>query len=246
MGAYSGLNKDIVMPDLPSTPRYITTVAPVRDVRLVGIGNLTFWQQYLHVLPLVPYALNGTAHVIISSTDFVWQRIPVQEFVLSLVVALPHDPTTPAGFYLVHAFNSSRLLALIERVFFQTPYTHGQTQNTAAPPASITLTTAQRTLLQALMSPNAVPQRHTDEPWEGRIFLPVRAPGKQRAQPYFFAKFTGACAIYPWTAADTLTFLPDQDDPVCACLQASHFQATEWRVHNNASHARSKTYTMPW
>lgn len=228
----------------PSAQRYITTVASVRDVRLAGIGDLAFWQQYLHVLPLIPYALNGTAHMIISATEFVWQRIPVQEFVLSLVVALPHDPATPAGFYLVHAFNSSRLLALIERVFFQTPYIYGQTHSTAVPPASITLTTTQRTVLQASMSPNTMLSQHTDEPWEGRIFLPVQAPGKQRAQPYFFAKFTGACAIYPWTDADTLTLIPDQSNPVCACLHASHFQATEWRLHTNATHARSKTYTM--
>ncbi len=221
---------------------YITTVAHVRDVRLVGTADLFFWQQHLSHSNLFPYSENGTAHLVVSATDFVWQGFPVQEFVLSVVASLQRDASNPDGFYLAHAFNSSRLLSLLERTFFQTPYTHGQTHLTVSHPARISVSAEQRTVFQASMSSESVLLRQEDEYWEGRIFLPVRATRKRRSHPHFFAKLAGFCAIYPWTHADTLELHPGQDDTALYSLISSNFQATEWRIRGDALHARSKTY----
>lgn len=223
---------------------YITTIRHVREVNLYGTAELPFWQDRLREVGLTPYAEDGSAHFLLSGTDLAWQGRRFQEFVISIFVCESRDADAPDGVYLVQAFNSSRMLAWMERAFFQTPYAHRAAQVETSAPASVTLSGASGPALRAAMGGATTCVRSETSIWEGAIYLPERGAASQRSRRRFFARLGGPTEIYPSTPSDTLEIRPTERDTALRQLVDSHFMIKEWRVGRDATHARSRTYSF--
>jgi hypothetical protein len=229
----------------PNTPvPYITTIAQVREVTLLGSAELTFWQRYLAHEGLAPTPANGRAQLVLSAPDLRWGGIRFQELSLGVVVGQPPGGAPPLGLYLAYAANSSRLLAFLERTLFATPYEHQPTRVEAALPASMSVTTRAGASLRAEMAPAASPLWSRDDVWEGAIFLPTPAGGGERR--WFRARLGGATDAYAFSPlADTLTIEPAAGAGLPRLLVDAQFTPEEWRLRTDATHARSRTYASP-
>ncbi|MBK9709974.1 MAG: hypothetical protein IPO81_01370 [Kouleothrix sp.] len=223
---------------------YITTISHVREVNLYGTADLPFWQDRLREVGLAPYAEDGSAHLLLSGTDLAWQGIRFQEFVISIFVCQSRDSAAPDGVYLVHAFNSSRMLAWMERAFFQTPYAFRAVQIETSAPASVTLSGPAGAAFRATMGSATTCLRSEESIWENPIYLPERGATPQRSRRRFFVRLGGPTEIYPSTTSDTLEIRPAERDTALRQLVDSRFTIKEWRIGRDATHARSRTYSF--
>lgn len=225
---------------------YIAQINHVKEVILFGNADLALWRERLRTQGLFPYDDKGQAALLLTATDLVWLGIRFQELTVSVVISQPEDGARQDGLYLVRAFNSSRLLALTERTFFQTPYHHARVQVEHLLPASLTLSVGAAPILKASMKGARPLLRNTDELWEGTIFLPrdtnqANVPGR-----HFYARLGGRTETYPFLShTDSFELAPAAQDKVVQWLSASNFRAQEWRLRADATHARSRTYTRP-
>lgn len=223
----------------PARP-FIATIPHVVELILSATADLAYWQARLKPAGLYPLARAGRAEIYLSATDLVWMGKRSQELTIGLPVserpaAGPGTAPAPDGLYLVHAFNSSRLLAFLERTFFQTPYYPAEIQARAGPPARLEARVAGQPLLAAGMAAPAAPQAVQDEAWQGTIYL----PGGRQA---FTAYLGGRTEVYPFAPADKLALFPRPDQPVFQWLAESGLAGQEWRLRRDARHARSATY----
>jgi len=225
------------------SPKYIAVVANIKEVILSGIADLDFWREHLKLHALVPFSEDGRAHLLISATKLTWMSMPSRELTISVAVTTREDANTLDGFYLAHASNSSSMLAWMERAFFQTPYYPATIEVAEEMPARFKLSQAQNDWLVAQMGkPQSRPQR-ADELWQGAIFLPRDATSKQPGN-FFYASLGGATDAYPFSPSlDTFELKPQPDTPL-RWLSDSNFTGKEWRIRANATHARSKTFTI--
>lgn len=222
-------------PAAPAHP-FIATVPHVVEIALVAEADLAFWRAKLEPAGLFPVGRDGRAVLILSATDLRWMGKRSQEFTLGLPVSDRPAAEAPAGLYLVHAFNSSRLLAFIERLFFQTPYFPAQIEARPGLPARMQVRAAGVVLFEAAMAAPAEPVAVQTEAWQGTIYL----PGGQRA---FTAHLGGRTEIYPFSAADRLLATPAH--PLFNWLAESGLVGREWRLRRDALHARSATFRRP-
>ena len=150
--------------------------------------------------------------------------------------------------YLVRAFNSCRLFAFCERVFFSTPYFHGDVRVSASLPASMHLVKQGEVVFAAEMGADASgPERDAsrcgEDGWEGPVFLPASRRGKGRQGKLFVARLRGYTRTYPFLpGTDSVAIRPSPDSEFLQTLRDSHFVAKEWIVREDARHAKSKTY----
>ena len=63
------------------------------------------------------------AVVCLGGADAKWRGFAFREPIIAVGVCLTEGGPGLDGYYLPHAYNSSRLLAFSERTFFRTPYT---------------------------------------------------------------------------------------------------------------------------
>src|SRR5262249_27784132 len=117
--------------------KWAAELAHVREVSLLGTADLPFWQGRLEAEGLRPAARDGRAAVLLIAADARFMGIRFREMSVSVQVVPPEGGALRDAAYLVGAFNSSRLLAFCERVFFSTPYRHGDVHLSASLPASI-------------------------------------------------------------------------------------------------------------
>jgi len=110
-----------VMPRMQPV-KYIAELEHVREVS-IREGDLQFWQEYLRRHELVPLSRDGRAHILIVAAKMRYMGLPFSEVSFSVEVVNPLNTKVPAAF-LISAFNSSRLFAWSERLFFRTPYVH--------------------------------------------------------------------------------------------------------------------------
>ncbi|MBP9500694.1 MAG: hypothetical protein KBF17_00890 [Candidatus Promineofilum sp.] len=209
---------------------YISTISNVREVALRGTADLAFWRERLHPLHIAPHDDNGRAALLLTSIEADFHGIPFRELSISVVVA------GGGGAFLAHAFNSSRLLAFAERLFFQTPYHLAELTIDERVPARMAVSTGGHTPFSARMGQEAAGRRPVDETIEGPIYLP---DGKH----VFHARLSGAGFVYPFTTADILEIHPATSAPIFSQLLESGFIGQEWLVRAGAVHARSKTYS---
>ena len=101
--------------------QYTADLDNVREVTLHGTADLSFWKTELHKESLIPYHQENKAVLLLSAIDAKWRGFKFREFVIAVGVCFSEDGANLDGYYLPHAFNSSKLLAFSERVFFQTP-----------------------------------------------------------------------------------------------------------------------------
>lgn len=224
----------------PQTPngsiKYAADLHNVKEVTLHGTADLSFWETVLHKENLFLYHENGRAVLLLSAIEAKWRGFRFREFVIAVGICLNENGMRLDGYYLPHAFNSSRCLTFSERVFFRTPYFRGNIRLENKLPASIRLQDRTEVLLHARMSlPGTSPIVEYLE-WEGPIFLPNNR-GK------FFAVLAGEADIYPFSSeTDRFELKPSARHQIFQQLIDSDFAGSVWSLRSNARHARSKTY----
>ena len=209
----------------------------VKEVSLLGTADLVFWKDRSQTEGLLPIDSDGQAQLLIVAADSKFKGIRFRELSFSVLVTRLEDETRQEAAYLEHAFNSNRFFAFCERVFFSTPYSHGDVSVSAELPASIRLVSKGEVAFLAEMSAGArEPSRRAEEGWEGPIFLPGR--GK-----LFFGRLRGDTRTYAFLPSeDSLTIRPSPHSEIFQALTDSHFAPKEWVVREDAAHAKSKTY----
>ncbi|MXV72850.1 hypothetical protein F4Z99_01075 [Candidatus Poribacteria bacterium] len=218
------------------TLKYVADLYNVKEVTLYGTADLSFWEAVLHKENLFPYHEVDKAVLLISAMDAKWRGFKFKEFVIAVGVCLNENGTSLDGYFLPHAFNSSKLLAFSERVFFRTPYLHGNIRLENKLPASIKLQDRTEVLLHARMSIPSTPPIVEYLEWKGPIFLPNNR-GK------FFAVLAGETEIYPFLPeTDQFEIKPSARHRIFQQLIDSNFAGSVWSLRNRSRHAKSKTY----
>ena len=216
--------------------QYAADLYNVKEVTLHGTADLSFWEAVLHKESLFPYHEADKAILLLSAIDAKWRGFKFREFVIAVGVCLNENGTSLDGYYLPHAFNSSKLLAFSERVFFRTPYFHGNIRLENKLPASIKLQDRREVLLDARMSIPSTPPVVEYLEWEGPIFLPNNR-GK------FFAVLAGEADIYPFSSeTDRFEIKPSARHRIFQQLIESSFTGSVWSLRSKSRHAKSKTY----
>ena len=212
-----------------NTIDYISTITDVREVSLAGTADLDYWRAELRGAGLDPYDADGRAALLLSAIEAKFRGILFRELSISVRVGGGDEA------YLAHAFNSSRMLAFAERVFFQTPYQLAGLTVSERVPAHMAVSSGGRTWFSARMAAAATPARYEEPLWEGAIYL----PGGDKV---FYARLSGAADVYPFAAQDEIAIQPHSEAPIFSQLIASDFAGREWMVRRGAVHARSRTY----
>ena len=228
--------------------KWAAELAHVREVSLLGPADLTFWRDRLRKEDLVPTERDGRAQVLIIAVEARFWGVRFHELSFAVLVSRHEEGTQQDACYLIRAFNSRRLFAMCERVFFSTPYYHGDVRLSASFPASIRLVETGEVIFQAEMqaggfTPAREPLRCGEDGWEGAVFLPDHGRGKGRQGNVFFARIRGHTRTYPFLPSkDAMTIRPSPDSGVLQALIDSRFVAKEWAIRADALHAKSKTY----
>ena len=232
-----------------NTPvKWAAELAHLREVSLLGTADLAFWKDRLMKEDLLPAESEGQAQLLIVAADARFWGVRFRELSFSVLVSRQEEGTPQDAAYLLHAFNSCRLFAFCERVFFSTPYYHGYVGVSASFPACIHLIKEGEVVFRAEMEANASgpgrePSCRGEDGWEGPVFLPENRRGKGRQGNLFFARLRGYTLTYQCNPSkDSVTIRPSPDSENLQALVASHFVAKEWAVREDATHAKSKTY----
>src|SRR3954451_19928885 len=104
--------------------KWTATLSHVREVSLKGAADLGYWTNRLKTEDLVPIEQEGKAQLMILSADARFMGLNFRELSISIAARASESRTADAAF-LVGAWNSRRFFAFSERVFFSTPYSHG-------------------------------------------------------------------------------------------------------------------------
>ena len=216
--------------------QYAANLYNVREVTLYGTADLSFWQAVLEKEGLLPYYEADEAILLLSAIDAKWRGFKFKEFVIGVAVRNTEDGASLDGYYLPCAFNSSKLLMFSERVFFKTPYFHGDIRLQNRIPAFIKLQDKTEVLLHAEMSIPDTPPIVEYLEWQGPIFLPNNR-GK------FFAILSGEAEMYPFSSeVDTFDIRPLTGHEIFRQLIESNFTGSVWALRSKSRHAKSKTY----
>ena len=208
----------------------------VKEVTLYGTANLSFWEAVLHKEGLFPYHEADKAVLLISAMDAKWRGFKCREFGIAVGICLNEDEMSLDGYYLPCAFNSSKFLAFSARMFFQTPYFHGDIRLENKLPASIKLRDRTEVLLHARMSIPGTPPVVEYLEWKGPIFLPDNR-GK------YFVVLAGEADLYPFLPeTDQFELKPSARHQIFQQLIDSNFAGSVWSLRSSTRHAKSKTY----
>jgi hypothetical protein len=236
---------------MDSSIKWAAELAHVREVSLRGTADLAFWVDWLPSQALHPAASeDGNAQLKIIAADLAFMGVRFQELSFSVLVCGPKQASRGDAAYLVQAFNSSRVFAWCERVFFAAPYDYGDVGVSASFPASMQLVKNGEVLFRAEIGAEGCGQkrphsRREENSWEGPIFLPKRRRQADHESRFFFARIAGDTQIYPFLPAqDTLMIKPTPANEILQALLDSHFIVKEWLIREDATHAKSKTYTQ--
>jgi hypothetical protein len=224
--------------------KWAAEIAGVREVSLLGSADLDFWVDRLRSERLFPAEKHGRAQVLVISAEMKFMGVWFREVSFSIQVRLPDQEATGEAAFLGYAVNTSRFFAWSERVFFGTPYSHGQVEIESPLPCLIQWRHGDKRIFEARMSTNQPlprePIRMGDESWYGPIFLPTRRPGQGQA---FIGKLEGATRAYSFLPdTDSWTIHPSDDHKFLQALLDSQLTFEEWIIRESASHAKSKTY----
>jgi hypothetical protein len=231
-----------------NTVKWAAELANVREVSLLGTADPAFWKDRLMKEDLLPAERDGQAQLLIVAADSKFMGVRFRELSFSVLVCQQENGNRQDGACLMRAFNSCRFFAFCERVFFSTPYYHGDVRVLASFPASIHLVKKGEVLFRAEMradtpGPGREPLRRGEDGWEGPVFLPGSRRGKGCQGNLFFARIRGHTQTYSFLPAqDSVTLRPAPDIEVLQAFLDSHFVAKEWAVREDATHAKSKTY----
>lgn len=230
--------------------KYVATIERVQEVTLRGTADLVFWQSRLADYELEPADHNGRARILVIAASMHYLGMQFSEVSFSVEVVRPGHFEQPDAGFLIHAFNTSRIFAFSERVFFGTPYYHAECRLSTIAPVSIEVAESGHAVFHTAMNSGAAsdatnrsPTQSCMETWEGPIFLP-RKPGVTSNQLYlFFGKLHGEASTHPFRRElDSVTIVQSRSAGIFQDLIDSDFAGEEWSVKTEATHARSKTY----
>ena len=232
-------------------PKYIAQLQHVREVSLLGGADLAWWTEHLLGEGLFPAVSAGRVQILISGIDSKFMGLPFRELVIAAFTTCTAGSDQRDGAYLLHAFNSSRLLAWSERTFFSTPYVHAQVDVAIGPPAKLLIKQSNKQLLRVERAggdsaASRQPQRAGDELWEGPIYIPSPPGSHPTSRQQFYGRLGGFTRTYPFDPArDSFALEPSASAPVLQWLLDSGFAPTQWAIRDDAHHARSKTVRRP-
>lgn len=226
---------------LRAHPPYHVIVQPVEEVSLWGTVDPSSFQEIFSSYSLSPRSLDGGVGIMVSAASARFMGMPFRELSFSVLVNDEGGIGSGEGAFLLHAFNSSRLFAWVERTLFHTPYYFGDLAVTARGTRSVRLQRDGRTLLDArFCSLNRTPIRSREEGWEGPIHLWKRASGDPRR--LFFARLWGQTRVYAFDSkTDVFDVSGGTDEQPFRWLHEGGFQPREWHVREAAVHSKSKT-----
>jgi len=235
----------MMKPDRPIT--FAARLENVFEITLYGTADFEPWQKILTREKLVPFEQDGKAVLQFITAHSKWMGFEFRELSISIQLSQPTNQPEPAGFYLLHAYNSSPVLALSERMFFQTPYFYAKLWTQDHVPAVIRLWEGDRLLLDTGMGGSVQPLQSGVMGWEAPIYLPAKGKGEKPPlkRKYFMAKIGGETQVYPFVpGSDWLKLNPSVRSPVIQWLLDSNFAGLTWHIRPRASHAKSFTYTQ--
>lgn len=222
-------------------PPYHVTVQPVEEVSLLGIVGPSCLEDIFSSYRLSPIRFGEGVGLMVSATSARFMGKPFRELSFSVLVSDDEGIATGDGAFMLHAFNSSRLFAWVERTFFHTPYYFGDLAVTACGTPSMRLQRNGRMLLDARLSlSNRTPIRSQEEGWEGPIHLWKRAGGDPRR--LFYARLWGHTRVYAFDSeTDVFDLSGGADERPFRWLREGGFQPREWHIRESAVHSKSKT-----
>lgn len=213
--------------------KYIATITNVKEIILKGTADAAYWREYLKPHNLFPFETDGKADIHIGTIESKFNGIKFREAVFSVAVSRSNDGTTHDGMFLLQGFTSLRLFAFFERFFFKTPYSHAKIVLDF--PASLSVQKSNDKFFEATRNTQLSNATSSDESWEGAIFLPVERNSKPKL---FYAKLCGQTLTIPFDSSKDLFKTNNR------CLNESNFQPKEWKIREDATHSRSKTFPV--
>lgn len=226
--------------------QYVAEPKHVKEVSLLGTAELGFWAPRLREQDLIPRERDGRAQILVMSAEMSWMGIRFSEISFSVLAVVPERPSQDAAL-LLQAFNSSRLFALSERLFFSTPYSRAACHVSASPPR-IQLSARDRVLFEAemrQMAPTALrePIRTGEEGWQGAIFIRQKPGISAPDSGVYYGKTSGHARVYSFLRyADRININATAETQGLQMLTDSGFRGEEWAVRTDATHGRSKTF----
>ncbi len=235
--------------------QFAAEVSAVREVSLLGTCELEPWRSRLTPVGLTPLARQGRAQLMVVAAAMIWKGTSFSELSVSILVE-PLPDVAPSGTidqphleqsYLLQAWNSNRFFALCERIFFSTPYQHGEVRVTGDPSPSVTLLLRGDRLFQIALDPYSRSARageRTEDGWRGVIHLPSAAPHAAQA---FYAELRGETEVIAFDPIRDSLSLPnvlveEGGARVLTDLARSGFRGEAWHLRPAAVHRKSKTY----
>jgi hypothetical protein len=226
--------------------KYVAEISGVREVSLRCTADRRWWDEELAIVGLEVVEREGRAEIMLSATDARFRGVKFREFSIS-VLAREIDGRGD-GWYLAHAFNSSRFFAFVERAWFSTPYFHGQITVNALAPAEVDIR-AESGSLRATMAQDGgarTPVRQGRETWRGPIFLPPRNGKLSGLRKLFYAKLDGNAQAFPFLQGkDEILIARSAPWPIFGQLADANLTGGEWLLRHSATHAKSRTYAGP-
>jgi hypothetical protein len=231
--------------------KWIANLDHVQEVSLFGTADLRYWRDRLREEDLSPAERDGQAQILIVAADSKYMGVRFRELSFSVLVSWKEENARRNAVYLIRAYNSRRLFACVERVFFSAPYVYGSIRVSASLPASIHFVKNGAAGLRAEMASDSFatgrePLRRGVDGWEGLVVLPRRRRGNDYPRRFFIARLRGDTRVYSFhQSTDILSIRSAADCDVLQALADSHYIAEEWIVREDAAHAKSKTFTCP-
>jgi hypothetical protein len=226
--------------------QYVAEIDHVHEVSLRGEALVQPWAAELAEIGLRPVGANDRVSMMLSATSARFRGVRFREFSISVLAC--ENETGAEGWYLAHAFNSSRFFAWVERTMFATPYYFGAIEVNAMAPARVHVSAGNGSISVSMQSNSTgrQPIRSGPEAWEGPLFLPNRIKASAAKPKWFYARLSGDADVYAFAPGkDDVTIGPAPQWPALAKLAAADFQGTEWLLRTNAFHAKSRTYECP-
>jgi hypothetical protein len=232
---------------LPGNLTYAAAIDGVLEISLVGLADLTFWQDKLRPAGLFPTVRDGRAECLLSATNATFHGIRFRELSFSAFVTNDASTDSRDAAYMAYAFNSLRLFAWIERTLFSTPYYYGQLDVTLGDSARVVAHASNQLILRAELNgldaaSGRKPIEAEMDDWFGPIYLPSLQPGGPLGEKLFYAHLAGETKTYPFDPKrDRFQLTPLSSHTALRDFRDSGFEPREWLVRPSAFHAKSKT-----
>lgn len=213
-----------------ATP-YVTIVEPVLEVTLICRGDAAPWRQSLvrEGISLPPQ--QEEVEIILSAVETKYMGVIFRE----LSVSLRLDDTQV---FLVHAFNSNRFFAWVERAWFRTPYYYGKL---VVAPHYIQLSDNGQPHLEARLAESAAALECRTESNEWQIRLPAALRKESSKVHYFNARLEGDTQYYATLPNPPMLVFGSGLPASLLPLQASKLMVEKWLVRERAKHSKSQT-----